>query len=128
MIAAGLFAGIGGFEVGLRAAGIETALLCEIDPAAQAVLRREFPEAVLMSDVREVSSLPTDVEVLVAGFPLSEPQPSRTQRRNSEAPTLERLKSRQHPRSIPTRSRSTRFGWSSTRRISTSRSVRPSTR
>src|SRR6266571_1346438 len=35
---AGLFAGIGGIELGLSRSGHETDLLCEIDPAAGAVL------------------------------------------------------------------------------------------
>src|SRR5687767_3576710 len=41
--AAGLFAGIGGIELGLDAAGHETQLLCEVDPAALAVLNARFP-------------------------------------------------------------------------------------
>lgn len=65
---AGLFAGIGGFELGLRAAGHLPVVLCEVDPAAHAVLRTRFPEAELWGDVQDIDSLP-QVDVLVAGFP-----------------------------------------------------------
>jgi DNA (cytosine-5)-methyltransferase 1 len=64
----GLFAGIGGIEVGLHDAGHRTILLCEIDPAAQEVLRERFPEIPLTADVREIESIP-DVGICAAGFP-----------------------------------------------------------
>src|SRR5581483_4642612 len=64
----GLFAGIGGIEVGLHQAGHRTELLCEIDPAAQRVLRTRFPEIPLTADVRELGSIP-DVGICAAGFP-----------------------------------------------------------
>ncbi|MBY0230757.1 MAG: DNA (cytosine-5-)-methyltransferase [Gemmataceae bacterium] len=65
---AGLFAGVGGIELGLRRAGWESALLCEIDPAAQAVLRRHFPDAPLVGDVRGVEALP-ECDLVAGGFP-----------------------------------------------------------
>jgi DNA (cytosine-5)-methyltransferase 1 len=65
---AGLFAGIGGIELGLHDAGGQTTLLCELDAGCQAVLRDRFPEVPLTADVREVGSLP-DVDILTAGFP-----------------------------------------------------------
>lgn len=65
---AGLFAGIGGIELGLHAAEHETVLLCEIEPAAQQVLREHFPHVPLTADVRELRSLP-EVGVCAAGFP-----------------------------------------------------------
>ena len=40
---AGLFAGIGGIELGLHAGGHRSILLCEIDPAARAVLDAAVP-------------------------------------------------------------------------------------
>ncbi len=64
----GLFAGIGGIEVGLHSAGHRTVLLCEIDPAAQRVLREHFPEVPLTADVRELESIP-DAGICAAGFP-----------------------------------------------------------
>lgn len=64
----GLFAGIGGIEVGLHNAGHRTELLCEIDSAAQRVLRTHFPEIPLTADVRELESIP-DAGICAAGFP-----------------------------------------------------------
>lgn len=65
---AGLFAGVGGIELGLREAGHRTQLLCEIDSGAQAVLRARFPDVPMESDVRELVALP-EVDVVTAGFP-----------------------------------------------------------
>jgi len=67
--AAALFAGIGGIELGLHRAGHTTQLFCEVDPTAAAVLRDRFPSSDLVSDVREVTSVPRDTEIVTAGFP-----------------------------------------------------------
>lgn len=67
--AVGLFAGIGGLELGLSEFGWSTDVLCEIDPGAQAVLRHHFPNAELHTDVTEFASLPGDTELVAAGFP-----------------------------------------------------------
>lgn len=67
--AVGLFAGIGGLELGLHANGWSTELLCEIDPGAQAVLRQRFPGVELHSDVKKLRSLPAATELVAAGFP-----------------------------------------------------------
>ncbi|MGH7268125.1 MAG: DNA cytosine methyltransferase [Candidatus Rokuibacteriota bacterium] len=64
----GLFAGIGGIELGFHRAGYFTELLCEIDPAARAVLGTRFPDTPLELDVRRLRSLPK-VELVAAGFP-----------------------------------------------------------
>lgn len=64
----GLFAGIGGIELGMHDAGHETVLLCDIDRAAQAVLRDRFPDVALVGDVEHLIGLPT-ADVVVAGFP-----------------------------------------------------------
>jgi DNA (cytosine-5)-methyltransferase 1 len=64
----GLFAGIGGIEVGLHEAGHETRLLCEIDDGAQAVLRARFPRVPIVGDIREIDSLPK-ADLVCAGFP-----------------------------------------------------------
>ncbi|HEV2364732.1 MAG TPA: DNA (cytosine-5-)-methyltransferase [Caulobacteraceae bacterium] len=69
MKVAGLFAGIGGLEVGLAAAGHEAALFCETAPAARAVLAARFPEIPCEPDVRALRSLPAEVELVAAGFP-----------------------------------------------------------
>jgi DNA (cytosine-5)-methyltransferase 1 len=65
---AGLFAGIGGIEVGLHEAGHRTVLLCDVDAAAQRVLLERFPGTPLVGDVRELIALPK-VDLCAAGFP-----------------------------------------------------------
>jgi DNA (cytosine-5)-methyltransferase 1 len=76
MRVAGLFAGIGGIELGLHRAvrrgaksAFETTLLCEFDDAAKAVLRARFPGCPIAGDVRELKGLPKGVELVTAGFP-----------------------------------------------------------
>jgi DNA (cytosine-5)-methyltransferase 1 len=66
---AGLFAGIGGLELGLSRAGHETLLLCEIERGARAVLGARFPEVPVAEDICELRSLPKGVDLLAAGFP-----------------------------------------------------------
>ncbi|WP_372342330.1 DNA cytosine methyltransferase [Streptomyces sp. KL109B] len=68
---AGLFAGIGGVELGLQAAGMRTELLCEWWEPAQAVLRHHFPDVPLHDDIQTLESLP-DVDVVTAGFPCTD--------------------------------------------------------
>lgn len=69
--AVGLFAGIGGLELGLESAGKEVSLLCEIDPFAQAVLKHRFPDVELVQDIKKLTadSLPKSADTLVGGFP-----------------------------------------------------------
>ncbi|HWF31481.1 MAG TPA: DNA (cytosine-5-)-methyltransferase [Solirubrobacteraceae bacterium] len=64
----GLFAGIGGIELGLRASGHHTVLLCENDAAAACVLADRFPGVPLVGDVRALDALP-ESDLVVAGFP-----------------------------------------------------------
>ncbi len=64
----GLFAGIGGIELGLHASGHETVLLCENDPGAGLVLADRFPGVPLAADVRSLEELPAS-DVVAAGFP-----------------------------------------------------------
>jgi DNA (cytosine-5)-methyltransferase 1 len=66
---AGLFAGIGGIELGLHDSGHTTELLCEIDPAARAVLEARFPHVPKVNDIRDLERLPTNVDMVAAGFP-----------------------------------------------------------
>ena len=68
---AGLFAGIGGIERGLEAAGGRAELLCENWEPATAVLAERFPEVPLVGDVRDLRSLPP-VDVVAAGFPCTD--------------------------------------------------------
>jgi DNA (cytosine-5)-methyltransferase 1 len=65
---AGLFAGIGGIELGLQQAGHHASLLCEIDPGAHAVLQAHFPHTRIERDVRQIESIGA-VDLLAAGFP-----------------------------------------------------------
>ncbi|MCF6746611.1 DNA (cytosine-5-)-methyltransferase [Blastococcus sp. KM273128] len=69
MRVAGLFSGIGGFELGLRTSGHEASLLVENFPPALHVLRRRFPDVKVEEDVRDVTAIPTGTDLLVAGFP-----------------------------------------------------------
>lgn len=68
LTAVGLFAGIGGIERGLHRAGIQTELLCEIDPGAVAVLGRRMPDVAVHRDIQGLRSIPK-VDVVAAGFP-----------------------------------------------------------
>ncbi|MFI7664322.1 DNA cytosine methyltransferase [Nocardia sp. NPDC049526] len=65
----GLFAGIGGLELGLGRHGWHTELLCEIDPGAQAVLAARFPGIPLQGDITRLRALPAGTELVAAGFP-----------------------------------------------------------
>ncbi len=64
---AGLFAGIGGIELGLHRAGHTTALLCELEPGAKRVLETRFNMKVA-PNVTKLRGLPL-VDVVAAGFP-----------------------------------------------------------
>lgn len=65
----GLFAGVGGIELGLKRAGHTTTLLCEADAAARAVLKKRFPHVPLHKDIRDLSELPEGTDLVAAGFP-----------------------------------------------------------
>ena len=69
-----LFSGIGGFALGLEAAGFETVAFCEIDPYAQKVLKKNWPGVPIYDDVRRITAdrLVSDgvgVDVITGGFP-----------------------------------------------------------
>lgn len=66
---AGLFAGIGGIELGLSRSGHEAQLLCECDSGASAVLEERFPGVRRHADIRTLKQLPRGIELLTAGFP-----------------------------------------------------------
>lgn len=65
----GLFAGIGGIELGLARAGHETLLLCEIEDTARAVLDERFPGVPKHDDVCTLKKLPAETQLVAAGFP-----------------------------------------------------------
>lgn len=70
-----LFAGIGGFDLGLeRTGGFKTVAFCEIDPKARAVLRSHWPDVPAYDDVCRLTAdrLQRDgihVDAIVGGFP-----------------------------------------------------------
>ncbi|HYI40014.1 MAG TPA: DNA cytosine methyltransferase [Allosphingosinicella sp.] len=70
-----LFAGIGGFDLGLeRAGGFKTVAFCEIDPFCRRVLAKHWPEVPCYDDVRTLTAdcLAADgiaVDVICGGFP-----------------------------------------------------------
>lgn len=66
---AGLFAGVGGFELGLQRAGHRTVLLCESSEPARQVLKKQFRKIKLRNDIRKLKYLPRDVDLVTAGFP-----------------------------------------------------------
>lgn len=71
----GLFSGIGGFELGLEWAGIETVAMCEYDEKAQQVLRKHWPDITIFPDVKELtyeklkSKGITEIDIITGGFP-----------------------------------------------------------
>ena len=69
MTVAGLFAGIGGIELGLSRSGHNTALLCEIDDGARAVLDAHFPGIPKHADVTTLPRFPEGTQLVTAGFP-----------------------------------------------------------
>ena len=69
MLVAGLFAGVGGFELGFGRVGHRAILLCENDEQAALVLRRRWPGVRLHGDVATLDELPSETEVVTAGFP-----------------------------------------------------------
>lgn len=68
-VSASMFAGIGGFDLGLSGAGHTTGMWCESWEPARAVLEAHFPEVSILGDVRSIQALPEDVTLLTAGFP-----------------------------------------------------------
>lgn len=70
-----LFAGIGGFSLGLERTGhFETVAFCEIDPKARKVLHKHWPHVPIFEDVKELTGeqLRTNgitVDVITGGFP-----------------------------------------------------------
>ncbi len=66
-----LFSGIGGFSLGLEAAGpFRTVAFCEREPFCQAVLRKHWPDTPIYDDVRTID---TDglgrIDLICGGFP-----------------------------------------------------------
>ncbi len=60
---------MGGIELGLGRAGHEALMLCEVDEAASAVLRRRFPDLSVHDDVCTLRELPAETKLIAGGFP-----------------------------------------------------------
>lgn len=70
MTVGSLFAGIGGFDLGLERAGMEIRWQVEIDPFCRAVLAKHWPQVKRYDDVRTVGAHNLErVDVLCGGFP-----------------------------------------------------------
>ena len=68
---AGLFAGIGGIELGLARSGWHAEFLCEYWEPAYTVLGDHFPDTEITHDVRDVKALPK-VDLVTGGFPCTD--------------------------------------------------------
>lgn len=67
-----LFAGIGGFDLGLETTGgFRTVTFCEIDPFCRRVLAKHWPEVPCHEDVRSLSrrDVAGRIDVVCGGFP-----------------------------------------------------------
>ena len=66
-----LFSGIGGFSLGLEAAGMETIAFCEFDKHAQKVLKKHWPCVPIHDDIRTLDGKQYrgTVDVICGGFP-----------------------------------------------------------
>ena len=64
----GMFSGIGGLELGLRSAGFESTIMCEIDSHARDVLGVRFDKVEMVQDIQHLEVLPA-THMLTAGFP-----------------------------------------------------------
>ena len=65
-----LFAGIGGFDLGLERAGMECVGQVEIDPFCQKVLAKHWPDVKRMTDIRDVKSDEFGpIDLICGGFP-----------------------------------------------------------
>lgn len=63
-----LFAGIGGFDLGLeRTGGFETVAFCEIEPYQRALLKQHWPLAHQIADIHDLGHVACDV--ITGGFP-----------------------------------------------------------
>lgn len=66
-----LFSGIGGFSLGLEAAGMETIAFCEREPFCQEVLKKHWPDIPCHDDVTTLDGKQYNgtVDVIAGGFP-----------------------------------------------------------
>lgn len=67
----GLFEGLGGFSLAARWAGWTTPVMVEWNAYCQAVLRKNFPDATIFSDIRNFDGRPYagQIDIITGGFP-----------------------------------------------------------
>jgi DNA (cytosine-5)-methyltransferase 1 len=71
----GLFAGIGGLELGLKSAGHRVHALAENDPFASAVLAARLDDVPNLGDVAAMTNLPA-CDLVTCGFPCQDLSPA----------------------------------------------------
>ena len=67
-----LFSGIGGFSLGLEStSGFETVAFCEIEPYAQSVLQKHWPDVPIFENIKELDGeqFKGQIDVICGGFP-----------------------------------------------------------
>ena len=66
-----LFSGIGGFALAAKWAGINTIAFCEIESYAQKVLKKNFPDVPIFSNICKLKRRDIDgtVDIITGGFP-----------------------------------------------------------
>lgn len=71
MKAISLFSGIGGIDLAMERAGIQPAVMCEIDKHCREVLHWHWPDTPVLHDVKDVSYdlIGDDFDILTAGWP-----------------------------------------------------------
>ena len=67
-----LFAGVGGFSLGLEQAGMSPVQFVEWEPYAQAVLRHRWPDVPLHDDVRTFHASAGFADLIAGGFPCTD--------------------------------------------------------
>ena len=67
----GLFEGIGGFSLAARWAGWNTPVMVEWNTYCQSVLKKNFPDATIFSDIRNFDGRPYagQIDIVTGGFP-----------------------------------------------------------
>ena len=63
-----LFAGIGGFDLGLERSGMTCLWQCEIDKYANQILKKHWPEVKKYDDIKQLTK-PVPVDLICGGFP-----------------------------------------------------------
>ena len=79
-----LFAGIGGFDLGLERAGMTVVGQCEIDPFCRAVLKKHWPDVPQFEDIRTLKGEQVGpVDLVCGGYPC-QPFSTAGERRGAE--------------------------------------------